>query len=196
MIPHLSSFVCYCFLRVSMIQLKTLQIKIYCSGPAVISFLLLIYAQSKFVRLYLCCDALTKRDILSEHYWRLFPLLWPIRTRHSGNTWPYNQRMVRRSFHFYSSFTHSRNLSDYILCCDALTKRDILSEHYWRLSPLLWTIRTRHGGNTWPYNQRMGPASRTMKYPRGAFKLTGNSAVISQMIMVSFFSLKVSCADI
>ena len=173
-----------------------MQIKIYCSGPAVISFLLLIYAQSKFVRLYLCCDALTKRDILSEHYWRLFPLLWPIRTRHSGNTWPYNQRMVRRSFHFYSSFTHSRNLSDYILCCDALTKRDILSEHYWRLSPLLWTIRTRHGGNTWPYNQRMGPASRTMKYPRGAFELTGNSAVISQMIMVSFFSLKVSCADI
>ena len=47
---------------------------------------------------------------------------------------------------------------------DALTKRDILSEHYWRLSLLLWPIRTRHGGNTWPYNQRMGPASRTMKY--------------------------------
>ena len=47
---------------------------------------------------------------------------------------------------------------------DALTKRDILSEYYWRLSPLLWPIRTRHGGNTWPYNQRMGPASRTMKY--------------------------------
>lgn len=93
MIPYLSSFVCYCFLRVSMIQWKTLQIKIYCSGPAVISFLLLIYAQSKNGRLYLCCDALTKRDILSEHYWQLFPLLWPIRTRHGGNTWPYNQRM-------------------------------------------------------------------------------------------------------